>query len=60
MPALTMLGIVLGVVVFVVLTVSVAAWWVAAVIGLGLIVVLSMIDGLSHYNRERSGRGAYS
>ncbi|HWF51754.1 MAG TPA: hypothetical protein VG294_14035 [Solirubrobacteraceae bacterium] len=35
-----------GVVVFVVLVLAVAEWWVAAIIGLGIILVLAMIDGL--------------
>lgn len=60
MPALTMLGVVLGVVVFVILGVSVAAWWVAAVVGLGVLLILTLLDGLSQYNRERSGSGAVS
>jgi hypothetical protein len=44
MPALTMLGIVVGLVLFVVLGVAATAWWVAALIGLGVVLVLSLID----------------
>jgi hypothetical protein len=46
MPSLTLLGLAVGVVVFVVLVLAVAEWWVAAIIGLGIILVLAMIDGL--------------
>jgi hypothetical protein len=62
MPALTLLGVVLGVVLFVILAVSVAAWWVAAVVGLGVIGVLSLIDLAIQWNRvsSRNGSGAYS
>jgi hypothetical protein len=46
-----MLGIVLGVIVFVILGVTVAEWWVAAITGLGVILVASMVDGLIQMNR---------
>jgi hypothetical protein len=60
MPALTVLGVVLGVVLFVILVVSVAAWWVAAVVGLGVICVLSLIDAAVQWNRTNTRDRAYS
>jgi hypothetical protein len=62
MPALTMLSVVLGVVLFVILAVSVAAWWVAAIAGLGVVLLASLIDLGIQSNREGAGKGsgAYS
>jgi hypothetical protein len=60
--ALTMLSIPLGVVLFVILVVAVAAWWVAAISGLGLICLASLIDLAIQSNRAGEGKAssAYS
>ena len=52
---LTGIGIVVGIVVFAILVVTVAAWWVAAIIGLGVILVLSMLDGFAQWSRLKDG-----
>jgi hypothetical protein len=60
MPALTVLGLVIGIVVFVILVVSVAAWWVAAIIGLGVLLVCTLADGLIQWGRVNPNKsGAY-
>jgi uncharacterized membrane protein len=60
MPALTGLSIVVGIVVIVILVVSVAAWWVAAIAGLGVICLASLIDLALQSNRANAGSGEYS
>jgi hypothetical protein len=58
MPALTLLGLVAGIVVFVVLVITVSEWWIAAVIGLGVTLVLTMIDGLRMASGMSGGQSA--
>ncbi len=60
--ALTLLSIPLGVVLFVILVVAVAAWWVAAISGFGLILVASLVDLAIQSSRANAGNGssAYS
>jgi hypothetical protein len=54
---LVMLGVVVGVVLFVLLTVTVAAWWVAAISGLGVVLVCSLVGAFSAWKSEG---GAYA
>jgi hypothetical protein len=57
---LTLLGLVLGVVVFVVLILAVSPFWVAGIIGVGVVLVFSLLDLAIQIPRSigRSG-GAY-
>jgi hypothetical protein len=57
MPALTLLSIPLGIVVFVILIVAVSPFWVAAIIGLGVIAVFTVVDGLREWNRVNPYKG---
>ncbi|MEA2199318.1 MAG: hypothetical protein QOJ25_3369 [Solirubrobacteraceae bacterium] len=61
--AVTLLSVVVGAVLFVILTVTVAAWWVAAVAGLGVILLASLFETVVLVNRDSKARGpgrAYS
>jgi hypothetical protein len=58
MPLLA-LGIVAGVVLFVLLVVTVAAWWVAAISGLGVILLVSFFGAFTEWSRENKQSGAY-
>ena len=62
MPVITVLGAVLGVVVFAILIVSVSPFWVAATIGLGVLAVAVVLDGLIQWSRVNPHKGtrAYS
>jgi uncharacterized membrane protein len=51
MPVLTVLGAIAGVVVFAILIVSVSPFWVAATIGLGVLAVAVVVDGLIQWSR---------
>jgi hypothetical protein len=52
MPALTMLAVVVGVLVFLILgATSATSWWLAVVIGIGLTLVVTLVDGLVQGSR---------
>jgi hypothetical protein len=56
---LVLLGVVVGVVLFVLLVVTVAAWWVAAIAGLGVILLVSFFGAFTEWSRENKQSGVY-
>jgi hypothetical protein len=57
---LIVLGAVVGVVLFLILVVTVAAWWVAAISGLGVILLVSLVGAFAEWSKENRQTGAYS
>jgi hypothetical protein len=56
----TLLSIVVGVVLFVILVTTVAVWWVAAISGLGVVLLASLFETAVLVTRENNEKGAYS
>jgi hypothetical protein len=56
----TLLSVVVGVVLFVILVTTVAVWWVAAISGLGVILVASLFETAVLVSRENREKGATS
>ncbi|HWF25515.1 MAG TPA: hypothetical protein VG275_08715 [Solirubrobacteraceae bacterium] len=57
---MTLLSVVVGVVLFVILVTTVAVWWVAAISGLGVILVASLFETAVLVSRENREKGATS
>jgi hypothetical protein len=56
----TLLSVVVGAVLFVILVTTVAVWWVAAVAGLGVVLVASLFETAVLVSRENRERGITS
>jgi len=49
-----LLGLVVGIVLFVILGVTVASWWVAAISGLGALLIISLVGAFGQWKSEGS------
>jgi hypothetical protein len=58
--SVTLLSVVVGAVLFVILVTTVAVWWVAAVAGLGVVLVASLFETAVLVTRENQERGITS